>query len=73
MADRKDGKLSVKSLDGILDTLLVLGIQVTDRFIQNQQGRLAQKRPGQGQTLPLAPGQSHTPVTYDSLETLGKL
>ena len=44
---------SVKGLDRSLNAPLVFRIEVARRFIENEQARLAQQRPCEGQPLPL--------------------
>jgi hypothetical protein len=61
----------VEPLYGFLDAPLVLRIQGAGRLIQDQQGRLAQQRPGQSEPLALSPGEANTSVAKDRLQTLG--
>src|SRR5215217_2552185 len=62
----------VQLLYRALDASFVLRVEVACGLVQDQQGRFAQQGSGQGQALPLSPGQAHTAVTQNRLHTLRK-
>ena len=67
VGDNEYSHTPVEPLYGFLDAPLVLRIEGAGRLIQDQQGRLAQQRPGQSEPLALSPGETNASVAKDRL------
>ena len=58
MGDHKRGPTAHQPHQGFLDQRLGLGVERRSRLIEDEHARIADKRPGDGQALFLAAGQS---------------
>ena len=59
-------------INGALDLILGGGIDGRGRIVQDQNARIGQKGPGQGQTLTLPTGKGHTAFPDDGLVALAE-
>lgn len=54
MGDNEGGAAPFYDLERILDQRLGLRVDISGRFIQNENSRIERERPGEGDQLPLA-------------------
>ena len=57
----------------LLNNALALVVERACRLIENQDARVGNQRAGNGDALPLAPGQAAAPLTDDRVIALGEL
>ena len=71
---RKDqrGASSHQPIERVLDDRFVLGIHCRERFIQNQDRRVSQDRPGDGNALALPAGKPDAPLADYGVISLGQ-
>ena len=72
MGDHQRGAVGHQCFKGLTHRLLVYGIKMGRRFIQDQHGRIFQKRPGDGNTLALPARKPHAPFADHGLKPFGK-
>ena len=72
MGDHQRGTVGHQRFKGLAHRLLVHGIKMGCRFIQDQHGRIFQKRPGDGNALALPARKPHTAFAHHGLKTFGK-
>ena len=73
MGDDQHGLALKKTGEGPLDLRLVLHIQRCGGFVQQDDGRVLQERPGDGDPLTLAAGELAAVFADDSSVSLGQL
>ena len=72
MGDHQCGAAAHGRVEGLLDQLLVLCIEGARGFVQEQDRRLADQGPGNGETLPLASRQAPGALPKGRLEPFRK-
>ena len=73
MGDNQGGAVACQVLQGPLHHLLALGVQSAGGLVQNEDGRVLQKGPGNGKPLALASGQLYPPGADVRVVALGQL
>src|SRR5215469_7833737 len=72
MGDDQHGAVLHQVVDGVLHEALRLGIELAGGLVQNEDGRVPQHRPGDGDPLALAPGQPRPALAEDGVVSLGE-
>ncbi len=72
MSDDEGGAVGHQPLHRALDQLLTLRVEITGRFVQNQDLRRGQHGACDRQPLPLASGKLDAPLTDQGVVTLGQ-
>ncbi|MNP21554.1 hypothetical protein D3C76_1141770 [compost metagenome] len=73
MGDHQGGASLHDVIQGCLDVPLGFGVEGRSGFVENQQRRILEQRPGNRQTLALATGEQHAVLADLSVEALGQL
>jgi hypothetical protein len=73
VGDHERGASFEEALDGLLDQYLALRIQGAGGFVENQNLRIPQDGPGNGDPLALAAGQLGAPLADDRIVAVGQL
>ncbi|MNF61828.1 hypothetical protein D3C84_434920 [compost metagenome] len=71
MGDDQGGAVFHQAWQGLLDQVFALGIEGAGGFIEQQNGRIDQQRPCDGESLALAAGQTEPAITQVGLITVG--
>ena len=71
MGDQDAGPGLDQGIDGVLDLLLGNGIQGGGGLVKDQEGRILQKDPGNGDPLLLSSGELEAPVAHHGIQARG--
>ena len=63
VGDHQGGAAGEEAFEGVLDEAFGLGVEGGGGFVEDEDGRVAQYGPGDGEALPLAAGEFAAPVT----------
>ena len=73
MRDREDRAIGDQAIQGLLDLVLGLRVDAAGRLVEDQDARVVEDRPGNRDSLTLAPAERMPPLAHDGVVAVREL